>query len=137
MYATVPHSPPTDVTYSSVGTRTVTISWNPPVFEDQNGVILYYQLIFTQTQFEIENLTITISELSYAETNLEEYNGYSFTVAAATRVGLGPHSAPQMFMTLEAGMCIQVMLEVQWSFVPRPAGRSWAEASIHLFLVFS
>ncbi len=98
-----PHSPPTDVTYTDVGTRTVTISWNPPVFEDQNGVILYYQLIILQSQFDIDNFIINTSSLIYSGTDLEEYNDYTFMVAAATGVGLGPFSTPQSFMTLEAG----------------------------------
>ncbi len=86
-----------------VGTRSVTITWQPPVSEDQNGVIIYYQLVFSQTQFEIDDLVIMTANLSHTETDLEEYNEYMFMVAAATQVGLSPFSPLQSFMTLGSG----------------------------------
>jgi len=50
-FPTDPHSPPSDVQIVHVGRREATITWQLPVFEDQNGVIIYYQLIASQSQF--------------------------------------------------------------------------------------
>ena len=98
-----PHTPPLAVQSSGVGKRTATISWQPPIFEDQNGPIKFYQLIFSQTSFDVADIIINTTNTSYTETNLEEYNEYTFMVAAATRIGLGPFSAPMSLMTLPSG----------------------------------
>ena len=89
-----------DIESSDVGQRMATISWLPPPFQDQNGVILYYQLIFSQSQFDIPNIVANSSTITYTVSTLEEYTEYVFTVAAATSIGLGPFSSPMVFMTL-------------------------------------
>ncbi len=98
-----PHSPPIDIQLSGIGAQSVIVTWQPPVPQDRNGVIIYYQLIFSQSQFEIIDLVINATGLSYTERSLEEYNNYTVVIAAATRVGLGAFSPPMTFTTLESG----------------------------------
>ena len=78
----------------------VLISWQPPPFEDQ---IIFYSLIISDLVFGLEDIEVNISSLNYTVTQLEEYNTYSYIVAAATDVGIGPYSAPLNFTTNEDG----------------------------------
>ena len=89
------------VTY--VGKREATFTWQPPVFEDQNGVIVYYQLVVSQTQFEIPDITVDANTTSRTLTNLEEHVEYTVVVAAATHIGVGPFSSAVNFTTLQDG----------------------------------
>ena len=90
------------------------VSWNSPPSEDQNGIIMYYLLLITQEQFNISDRVInTISNAtSYIVANLEEYNNYTCRVAAATRIGPGPYSAPIYFNTPEDGMCYCITVSI-------------------------
>ena len=99
-------APPQNVQSLVTGSRTAVFTWEPPPFEDQNGIILYYLLHITQDQFNISDMVInTTSDVnSYTVTGLEEYNDYTCRVAAATRIGPGPYSAPIDFNTPEDGM---------------------------------
>ena len=98
-----PHKPPSNITFEIDSSTQATISWQPPPFEDQNGPILYYNLIISELVFGLDDIDVNISVLTYTATNLEEYNNYSFIIAAATEVGLGPYSSPINFTTEEDG----------------------------------
>ena len=98
-----PAAPPMNVQSSDIRERQATISWLPPPFEDQNGIILYYQLVLTQNQFDIPDVIINTTTLTDTVTVLEEYTEYKFMIAAATSIGLGSFSSPMMFMTLPTG----------------------------------
>ena len=86
-----------------VGRREATITWQPPSFEDQNGVIVYYQLIVSQSQFEIPDITVNVNATNHTVTNLEEHVEYTVIVAAATRIGVGPFSSAVNFTTQQDG----------------------------------
>ena len=98
---TEPHSPPSRITFDIDSSTEVTISWQPPPFEDRNGPILYYSLILTELVFDLGETYINVTSLSYTLTGLEEYNNYSFVIAAATQKGLGPYSTAFNFTTEE------------------------------------
>jgi len=49
-FRTDPHSPPSDVQIVHVGRREATITWQLPVFEDQNGAIVYATLLLQMAQ---------------------------------------------------------------------------------------
>jgi receptor-type tyrosine-protein phosphatase Q len=96
-----PHSPPTSISYEVDSSTEVTLSWEPPPFEDRNGPITYYSLILTELVFDLGETYTNVTSLSYTLTDLEEYNNYSFVIAAATEKGLGPYSMPYNFTTDE------------------------------------
>ena len=98
-----PSSPPTEVQVTYVGRRKATLTWQPPTFEDQNGVIVYYQLIVSQSQFEIPDITVVANTTSHTVTNLEEHVQYTVVVAAATHIGVGPFSSAVNFTTHQDG----------------------------------
>ena len=88
---------------TDVGRREATITWQPPIFDDQNGVIIYYQLIVSQSQFEIPNIVTNVNITSHTLTNLEEHVDYTVVVAAATQIGIGPFSSAVNFTTQQDG----------------------------------
>ena len=103
---TDPHAPPENIQISVTGSRMAVLSWNSPPSEDQNGIITYYLLLIMEEQFNISDRVIntTTAVTTYTVTDLEEYNNYTCRVAAATRIGPGPYSAPIDFSTPEDGM---------------------------------
>ena len=96
-----PHTPPRNVESFVTGSKTATITWVPPIAEHQNGRIAYYILIVSDEQFNISDLIINTTATVYYLTDLEEYNNYSFKVAAGTVGGLGPYSTPIFFITMQ------------------------------------
>ena len=107
-----PHTPPQNIQISVTSSRIAVVSWNSPPSEDQNGIIIYYLLLITQEQFNISDRVIntTSDAPSYTVAGLEEYNNYTCRVAAATRIGPGPYSAPIYFNTPEDGMLAILLL---------------------------
>ena len=65
------------VTSEVENSTTAFISWQPPPLEDQNGPIIYYNLIFSDLGFGLEDIEVNTSSLNYTVTRLEEDNTYS------------------------------------------------------------
>lgn len=87
-----------------IGKRSVEVSWIPPLTQDQNGLLTYYEVQFLQNQFHsIPNITVESSDLFLSYSDLEEHTQYAVVVAAATSVGLGPFSSAIYFITHEDG----------------------------------
>ena len=102
-----PHSPvpsgsPQNITATDISSRSATLTWSPPLPEDQNGNITaffinasvvgsdeMFQLVSESTILEIETLT--------------PFTTYSFLIAASTSVGLGPFSTVLTVQTPEDG----------------------------------
>ena len=85
-----------------VTSRFLYLIWNPPLPEDQNGVIIRYtvniSVLVTMQMFQLftDNNSIMVS-------SLRPYTTYSFTIAAETAVGVGPFSGTYMVMTATDG----------------------------------
>ena len=103
LLSTDPDSPPENTNISELGSTSATIAWSPPPPEDQNGPIIYYILIISNLQFNLSDIIINTSFTSYTLSDLQAFNIYSYRVAAATEVGVGPFSDSIIFMTLEDG----------------------------------
>ena len=104
MYYVGPHSPPEHVQSIVTSSKSVIISWEPPAFVDQNGPIVYYILVIREQQFNLSDIVLNVTgRTNYTLSSLEEYNTYSYQVAAASRVGVGPYSDPILFTTLQDG----------------------------------
>ena len=81
------------------------MSWDPPPFLDQNGVITGYQLIITNhnrtnSSAFVANVT---NSTSYIAIMLQEFEVYNIVIAARTHIGLGPFSDPVSNQTFEDG----------------------------------
>ena len=66
------------------------ISWLPPPVEDQNGIITAYNITYV-TNGESEIMNSTSGSAQFIElTGLLKFRTYNISVAASTRVGIGP-----------------------------------------------
>lgn len=112
-----PSAPPTDVTVTTVTSTELLVDWQPPSPIDQNGVILYYDVLYTPlTTFSglIASASVRAYNLTVLLTGLEEAIGYNVSVRAVTAVGPGPYSQPQPNSTLIDGACIAVHATATW-----------------------
>lgn len=103
---TEPHSSPTSINIPSVDVTAVTISWQPPVLEDRNGIISFYVIVIQNLQFNIDDITVNVSGSysSYTVSGLEEYCRYQCQIAAGTIIGSGPYSSYVEFLTMQGGI---------------------------------
>ena len=85
-----------------MSSRSITLIWDPPLFEEQNGVITGYIInvtgIETAEMFELfsnrESLTADFAR---------PFSSYIFKIAGQTTVGVGTFSDPITIMTPEDG----------------------------------
>lgn len=108
LHAVEPHSSPTSVNISSTDATAVTITWQPPVLENRNGIISFYVIVIQNLQFNIDDITVNVSgsDLSYTVSGLEEYCRYKCQIAAGTIIGSGPYSSYIDFLTMQGGIII-------------------------------
>ena len=106
-YTSEPHSPPTSIVVPQTEEQAATITWQPPVLDDRNGVITFYLLIIRNLQFSLDDINVNVSgsDLSYTVEGLEEYCRYDCQIAAGTIIGSGPFSSHVQFLTMEDGKC--------------------------------
>nr|XP_058971065.1 uncharacterized protein LOC131797458 [Pocillopora verrucosa] len=90
----IPDSPPTNVSAHGNMSTVVDVFWNPVIQEDQNGIILGYQVILFNTWDKfLQNVTIMNSnQLYYQFKDLEPWVNRSVKVSAFTSKGTGPYS---------------------------------------------
>lgn len=96
-----PSLPPQNVRSYVLSPRSVSISWLPPSVVGQNGIVLYYILLLFDEQLLTGERTINTTLTSHSFSDLEEYNIYNYSIAAATRVGVGVFSPTIQFTTHE------------------------------------
>lgn len=80
------------------------LSWQPPLEEEQNGIIAFYSLILLRNTSNIlgrQNFTFASTLVDL--TSLRPFSEYTVSIAASTAIGMGPFTAPQVFRTPEDG----------------------------------
>ena len=102
--ATVPTGPPENFTLQVLGSKAVLVSWRPPVFGKQNGVIITYTIVFV----EVPSDTVLTYHLDGNSTeltvdSLRPYYEYNCSMVAATQVGNGPFTTSVTIRTLGDG----------------------------------
>ena len=101
-FIAAPSGIPHNFSASVVTSHSLSLIWNPPLPENQNGVIIRYTVnitvLATIQMFQLfsDNNSITVSSLS-------PYTTYSFIIAAETAVGVGPFSGAYTVMTATDG----------------------------------
>ena len=73
------------------------------MIDDHNGLISYYQLRLVDESFNLTDITINTTNMSYSIDSLEEYIRYSCQIAAATDIGVGPFTIPIEITTWQDG----------------------------------
>ena len=116
-----PSSAPQALTVSATSSTSISVSWDPVVAEDRNGIIKGYKVNYNDLpngQMVTEFLNITKEQQNKRQTvtldNLNEFTNYSIEVLAFTVFGNGPASAGQVVETLEdskfyAGICTVIV----------------------------
>ena len=88
-----------------LGSTAISITWESPVAEGQNGVIISYRILLLEIP---SNTTLTYqqdgSHRELVADSLHPYYDYMCSVAAETEVGTGPFSSSFVVRTLEDGM---------------------------------
>ena len=86
--------------------HSISLKWNPPPYDKQNGVIISYVINVTNavTLVSVQYYTATTSIII---SNLEPFTTYVCVVAAATSVGVGPFSHLLFVQTDEGGKSIK------------------------------
>ena len=96
-----PSSPPQSVGLSPVNSRSVSISWSPPLANATNGVIREYRINITEViTGRIIYLTSTTTSITAA--GLHPYYFYECVITAVT-VAVGPYSQTIQITTPEDG----------------------------------
>ena len=97
----VPSGPPTNFVTAPVDSRTVNLTWSPPVPQEQNGILRYY-VVIVRSALSTETRNISSTQTSIAITGLRPYTLYNCTVSVGT-VGLGPATIIRQIITPQDG----------------------------------
>ena len=95
----------------STSSDEIFLSWEPPPEEDQNGIIIGYNVNVNDSYDEV------VYELSIVTTNLsvqalEAYTTYKVQVAPFTEFGEGPYSNVVMVTTYQSGTILNVTIAI-------------------------
>ena len=93
-----PDAPPTNIKYI-VHDGTVVLSWDPPLENLANGLIVQYSVLCTNGSTVLARIT---SDEDVAIVEFAPDAFYNCTISAATSAGVGPLSDPFEVFT---GMC--------------------------------
>ena len=101
-FIAAPSGFPQDFSVSVVMSRSLSLIWNPPPLEDQNGVIIHYRINVTVLD-SMEMFQLLSDNSSITVNSLTPYTTYNFTIAAETAVGVGPFNGAYTVMTATDG----------------------------------
>ena len=98
---TAPSSAPEDFQAGALDSTSISLSWSPPLLENQNGIIRHYEVTLIALETGVIHIQ-TSTALSITITSLRPYTTYNCTVAAET-VETGPVTIGLLVQTLQAG----------------------------------
>ena len=80
----------------------ITLFWDPPPADEQNGIITQYRINITEVQTG-RSVTLFSSTTSVNVTSLHPYYTYNCAIAAVTSIGAGPYTSVITVVTLQDG----------------------------------
>jgi len=95
-----PNTPPRNFEGNATSSRSISLAWDPPLFEDQNGVIISYAINVTLLETG-EKFQLSTDAHSLILDSLRPFGTYSFIIAAETVVSEGPFSTVLTIATPE------------------------------------
>ena len=111
--------------------RTIQVTWDPPLAEEQNGVIQHY-LVVVMVRQTLTSLSLNATSTSLTLSDLHPAYDYSIEVAAVT-IGVGPFSAAISVTTPDDGKkflhLLSTLNQVQALFVSRNSVENWGSYS--------
>ena len=96
----VPSGPPRDLQVFATGSSMIFLSWEPPLLEQQNGIIRQYHISLVSGQ---STVTTTSMNTNVTISGLRPFTTYQCSVAALT-ISAGPVSGTIPVTTPEDGM---------------------------------
>ena len=96
---------PENVTGNSPNSTSISVSWDHPLPQDQNGVILNYTVV-SQLDNEINRTSTKNNSTMLTLTDLNIFTEYSIFVIAHTSVGAGNISTTITVWTLNDSKCL-------------------------------
>ena len=101
LYTSAPSAPAQNVSVDNTTSESITLSWEPPADEQQNGIVINYAV---RVAVEGGTATYLNSTTTYIViTSLRPYTTYECSIAAETSAGMGPFSSITITQTGEAG----------------------------------
>ena len=80
----------------------ITLFWDPPPADEQNGIITQYRINITEVQTG-RSFTLFSATTSVNVTSLHPYYTYNCAIAAVTSIGAGPYTSVITVVTLQDG----------------------------------
>ena len=102
LHLSAPTSPPTNLTVEEFTSDSISLSWNPPPFEEQNGLIQQYFLTITRNESGM-SFQQTSNATETTILSLHPFSTYIIAVAAET-VDVGPFTEGLVVRLPEDGM---------------------------------
>ena len=99
--ALVPSGPPLNFSTEATSPRTLYFSWEPPLLEQQNGVVLGYVVNIVSDDNMMFQLYSDDHATNLSATIFKPYTVYRCAVAAFTTPGTGPYSDEETILTPE------------------------------------
>lgn len=91
LYFLAPSGPPLNIVTEVNGSRVILLQWDPPLAQDQNGIIVSYRVNVTSIVGG-ERFYFETSDNYLSVSGLTPHTIYECIVSAMTRVGTGPFS---------------------------------------------
>ena len=95
-----PDGPPVNITITMVTPYSVSLQWDPPTPDKQNGLIVSYT-INVMTYDQVVKMVVLSNTTLQTISNLTPYTPYMFKLAASTTIGQGPLSKSILTRTSE------------------------------------
>ena len=99
----MPSNTPQNITILLRNATSAQIHWDPPPFEEQNGIIQFYTLFITEVDTSRVIEQLRTENASARLQRFRPFRVYQLVIAANTIVGLGPFSNPALFQMPESG----------------------------------
>lgn len=102
-FISVPTGPPQNISPEIISSRSIWLTWEPPLLEERNGEITGYTVAVTNVDTG-ESFELLTSETTLNVDSLRPYMNYNLTVAASTDIGQGPSALEVSITTPEDGV---------------------------------
>ena len=117
----VPSGPPRNLATTDVTSRSISLTWDPPIAANQNGIIRAYFINMTVLESG-ENIQFMSNSTDRDFVMLHPYYTYTFIISAVT-IGPGPPSAVHNVLTAEEGnlnLCLTTSSNINRGTVEPP-----------------
>jgi hypothetical protein len=101
-YFIVPSGQPSNVVVKAITSNSLSVVWDPPPLENQNGEIRGYMVLYGVADSTGVSWNLTTNETSVELSGLMIFTSYMVRVRAFTDVGFGPYSDEVVNKTLES-----------------------------------